>query len=546
MKIRRVALALTALGLALAAVGCGGGPSPAKKESSTAARAPANGGGAAGGAPLGPDAAGKSRSAAEARPTDGATANYLSTFALDVDTASYGFARRALTDGRRPDPATVRPEEFVNHFRQDYPEPAGNGFAVSADGGRLTGSPVGANGDRADGEGADAATGDVRLLRIGLQTRSASAGARRDANLTFVVDTSGSMAEPGRLDLVKDSLHALVDQLRPSDAVAIVAYESEARLIREMTPVARRAELHRAIDALAAGSSTNLEAGMVRGYQEARRGYREGVTNRVILASDGLANTGATDSATILRRVSEEAAKGISLLCVGVGSDYGDRLMEELADHGDGRAVYVSEPAKARELFVHQLPATLELRARDAKAQVGFDPRQVESFRLIGFDDRGLRPEDFRDDRADGGEIGPGHSVTALYAVRLRPAAAGHLADITVRWLDPDTGRADETGRTVTVAELAPSLWTAGSPRLRVDAAAAYFAEFLRDGDPGHAPRSPYVTPAQGPFVTRGRVPGEPWIGPAELSRQVTELAALTEDEDVTELGDLIRQARIA
>ncbi|MBC6460020.1 vWA domain-containing protein [Actinomadura sp. HBU206391] len=525
MRIRRTALAVTALSIALVATGCSGdGSRSTNGESGKAASAPK----------AGADAGPNRRPPGEGRPGE-APSRYLSTFALDVDTASYGFARRALTEGRRPDPSTVRPEEFVNQFRQDYAEPSGNGFSVAADGGRLTGSG-----------GEEASDGDVRLLRVGLQTRSASAGTRRDANLTFVVDTSGSMAEPGRLDLVKDALHTLVDQLRPSDSVAIVAYEDDARLVREMTPVARKAELHKAIGSLSAGQSTNLEAGMVLGYQAARRGFREGVTNRVILASDGLANTGATAAAPILRRVSEEAAKGISLLCVGVGSDYGDKLMEQLADSGDGRAVYVSDQEKARNLFTKELPATVELRARDAKAQVGFDPRQVESYRLIGFDDRGLKNEDFRNDAADGGEIGPGHAVTALFAVRLKPDAEGHLADVTVRWTDPDTREAQETGRTVTVADLAPGLWTAGSPRLRVSAAAAFFAENLRDGHPGYQPQTPYVTPSAGPFVSRGLVPGEPRVGLDELAGRVTELASTTEDDDVAELRDLIRRAREA
>src|ERR671915_1407179 len=154
----------------------------------------------------------------------GTATSYLSTFALDVDPASYGFARRALTEGRAPDPATVRPEEFVNRFRQGYPEPDGNGFSITADGGRLGAT---------DG-------GDVRMLRVGLQTRAASPGTRRDANLTFVVDTSGSMAEPGRLDLVKDALHTLIDQLRPSDRVAIVAYESEPRTVQRMISAAQK------------------------------------------------------------------------------------------------------------------------------------------------------------------------------------------------------------------------------------------------------------------------------------------------------------------
>ncbi|KAB2344438.1 vWA domain-containing protein [Actinomadura rudentiformis] len=507
MRNRGTALAAAALGVVLLAGACSGDES---ESGSGQNRAPA-GGARPGVVP-------------EDRVPPQQQSSYLSTFALDVDTASYGYARRALLDGRRPDPATVRPEEFVNHFKQGYAEPEGNGFAVSADGGRA---------------------GDVRLLRVGLQTRSAVGGARRDANLTFVVDTSGSMGEPGRLDLVKTSLHALIDQLRPSDSVAIVAYDSDATLVREMTPATRRAELHRAIDSLDTGDSTNLEAGMALGYKEARRGFREGVTNRVILTSDGLANAGATTSQPILSRVREEAGTGISLLCVGVGSDYGDKLMEELADHGNGRAVYVSDAEKAKRLFVEQLPGTVELRARDAKAQVAFDSQQVDTYRLIGYDNRGLRPQDLRDDSVDGGEIGPGHSVTALYAVRLRPGASGRLADVTVRWQDPASGRPDEAGRTITVNDLSPDLWESGSPRLRVAVAAAYFAEHLRDGDPGHGAQSPYTSPSQGPLVIRGRVPGEQVADLPQLARQVTALSSATEDRDVRELADLISRVTL-
>ncbi|MEU5878835.1 von Willebrand factor type A domain-containing protein [Spirillospora sp. NPDC047279] len=455
--------------------------------------------------------------------TEERPSSYLSTFALDVDTASYGYARRALLDGRTPDPRTIRPEEFVNTFKQGYAEPEGNGFAVSADGGR---------------------TGDVRLLRVGLQTRRSSEGSRRDANLTFVVDTSGSMDEPGRLDLVKSSLHALVDQLRPSDSVAIVAYSSDAEVVREMTPASDRRSLHRAIDSLETGDSTNIEAGMTAGYKEARRAFRSAATNRVILASDGLANTGSTSSEVILRQVKQEANAGVSLLCVGVGSDYGDKLMEQLADNGNGRAVYVSDVEKAKRLFVQQLPATIELRAKDAKAQVAFDSRTVQTFRLIGYDNRGLRPQDLRDDSVDGGEIGPGHSVTALYAVRLRPEASGHLADVTVRWQDPGTGEPAEQERPITVDDVSPDLWESGAPRLRVSVAAAYFAEHLRDRDPGYAPQSPYTTPSQGPFVTQGRLPGEQTADLGLLARQAAELGTTTEDRDVRELADLINRAR--
>jgi Ca-activated chloride channel family protein len=388
-----------------------------------------------------------------------------STFAMDVDTASYGYARRTLRDDRRPEASTVRPEEFVNAFRQDYTEPDGNGFTVRADGARLPQS--------------QRTAGDTRLLRIGLQTRHDDVATRADAALTFVVDVSGSMGEPGKLDLVKDALKTLIEQLRPSDAVAVVAYDDTARTLRKMTSVRERGALLDAVDGLRVGGSTNLEAGLVRGYEVARDGFRAGASNRVVLLSDGLANVGDTDAPPILARVREAAAKQISLLGVGVGSDYGDALMEQLADQGDGFVVYVSEPEQARRVFVDRLPATLAVRAMDAKVQVTFEPAAVSSYRLIGYDDRTLNTSAFRDDRVDGGEVGPGHSVTALYAVRLHENAAGRVARARVRWLDPKSREAHETAASVDVRDLSGQL-EAASPRLRVCYAAAYFAEALR------------------------------------------------------------------
>jgi Ca-activated chloride channel family protein len=399
-----------------------------------------------------------------------------STFAVDVDTASYGYARRLVTEGRVPDRASVRPEEFVNAFPQGYREPAGDGFAVHADGARFPSTHE--------------ASGDLRLLRVGLQTRSEDNRQRKDANLTFVIDVSGSMAEPGRLDLVQDALHTLVDQLRATDEVAIVAYSDRARVVREMTRVSEKADLHRAIDDLRTESSTNLEAGLVLGYRVARDGFRSGATNRVILLSDGLANVGNTDADPILRQTREEAAKQIALLGVGVGSDYGDQLMERLADSGDGFVVYVSEREQARRIFVEQLPATLSVRALDAKVQVTFDPAAVEAYRLIGYENRAVADQDFRNNRVDGGEVGPGHSVTALYAVRVvrdaRPSA--EAAKVEVRWLDPRDRSADEAVASVTIAELGTDL--AETARgLQVCYAAAYFAEVLRDSQFGREVR---------------------------------------------------------
>lgn len=429
-----------------------------------------------------------------------------SAFAIDIDTASYNLARRQILAGSRPDPTTVRPEEFVNSFRQDYAQPAGDGFTVHVDGSRPP------SGHRFGSEG------DHRLLRVGLQTRTEDATTRPDAALTFVVDVSGSMGEPGRLDLVQDALHTLVDQLRPTDSVAIVAYDDEARVLRPMTPVRNKSALHDAISRLAPGGSTNLEDGLVTGYRVARDGYVTGASNRVILASDGLANVGDTTADPILRQIREEAAKQITLLGVGVGSEYGDALMERLADEGDGFVTYISDREQARQLFVTRLPATLAVRARDAKVQVTFDESTVVSYRLVGYEDRGLDPSQFRNDRVDGGEVGPGHSVTALYVVRLRDGARGQVAQARVRWLDPTSREAREQATTVGVEDLGGAFATA-SPRLRVDYAAAWFAEVLR--------RSPYGNE----------------VRLSDLAAVAGSASEQTEDAQVAELVTLIRRS---
>nr|BFE64350.1 VWA domain-containing protein [Dactylosporangium thailandense] len=390
----------------------------------------------------------------------------VSTFAVDVDTASYGFAKRTLESGRRPATSTIRPEEFVNSFDQQYREPEGNGFSISTDGTRLPSTHRGAD-------------DSARLLRVGLQTRGGSDADRPDAALTFVVDVSGSMSEPGKLDLVQRGLHTLVDQLRPTDSVALVAYSDEAELLRPMTQLRDRDGMDAAIDRLRVSGSTNLEAGLRLGYDTARKGFRNNATNRVILLSDGLPNVGKTDATPLVREIQEAAAKQITLLGVGVGSDYGDRFMEQLADKGDGYVVYVSNQTEADRVFVQQLPATVAVRALDAKAQIEFDPKTVLSYRLIGYDNRALTASDFRNDRVDGGEVGPGHAVTALYALHLRPGAEGHLADVRVRWQDPTTHRPSELARPVEVTDLSADF--AESPRpVRVDYAAAYLAEVLR------------------------------------------------------------------
>ncbi|MEU3514586.1 von Willebrand factor type A domain-containing protein [Streptomyces sp. NPDC006654] len=428
----------------------------------------------------------------------------LSTFALDVDTASYGYARRTLADGGRPDPSTIRPEEFVNSFRQDYRTPAGNGFTVTVDGART---------DRPNWS----------LVRVGLATRPTDGtGERPPAALTFVIDVSGSMDEPGRLDLARKSLDTMTDRLRDDDSVAIVTFSEHARTVLPMTRLGgHRAEIHDTVDGLRALSSTNLGAGVETGYATAVKGLRGDATNRVVLISDGLANDGETDPNAILRRIDRDRrAYGITLFGVGVGSDYGDALMERLADKGDGHTVYVSDTATANDVFCRQLPRNIDLVARDAKAQVAFDPHTVAESRLIGYQDRRVADEDFRDDHVDGGEVGPGHTVTALYAVRTHPGTDGHLATATVRWLDPTTRTPHENTGSMETDALHDSVWTA-SPRFQVTAVAAYFADALTGGEYD--------------------IPGS--VSLSSLQDRATTLARTTEDKDVADLATAVREA---
>ncbi|MEU4174688.1 von Willebrand factor type A domain-containing protein [Streptomyces sp. NPDC026589] len=439
--------------------------------------------------------------------------DYLSTFALDVDTASYGYARRTLGDGRLPSPEEVRPEEFVNSFRQGYERPKGPGFSVNVDGARI-GSGKGGGG----GTGAS----DWSLLRVGLATEAAPSTAERPpAALTFVVDISGSMAETGRLDLVRKSLTILADELRDDDSISLVTFSDEAETRLPMTRIkGNRNRIKDVVGEMRPDQSTNVEAGITRGYEESVEGHRKGATNRVVLLSDALANTGDTEADGILEKIdSTRREYGITLFGVGVGSDYGDAFMEQLTNKGDGNTTYVGDEAQARKVFVDQLPAHLEIRARDAKAQVAFDRKAVKSFRLIGYENRKVADEDFRDDSVDGGEVGPGHTVTALYAVRLREGASGTVAKATVRWLDPKTREAQEETGTATTGAIDGSLWGGAGERLQVAAVAVYFADHLRGGD----------------------LPGAPGLD--ELASRADGLAETTEDSSVTKLAKAIGQA---
>lgn len=403
----------------------------------------------------------------------------LSTFAVDVDSGSYTLCRSYLDRGSLPPEPAVRVEEFVNYFNYDYapPRTSGEAFAICL----------------------DAAPSPFRkgrlLLRVGLKARQVDRRQRRPAALVFVIDTSGSMGIDGRLGLVQKSLRLLVDQLTDRDAVGLVEYGTEAREVLPLTSVRKRDRILAAIDRLRSGGTTNAEAGLRLGYRmvsraadEAGQDDRPESVRRVILLSDGVANVGRTGPEEILQTVRKYVDQGVTLSTIGVGmGNYNDVLMERLADQGNGHYCYLDTLDQARRVFVDQLSATLELAARDAKIQVDFNRRVVRSYRLLGYENRELADRDFRNDRADGGEVGAGHSVTALYELRLHDRSEGRLATVRVRYrpaearpaAESDDGDTIELARQIATDDLAESF--ADAPHsLRLAACAAEFAEILR------------------------------------------------------------------
>ncbi len=374
--------------------------------------------------------------------------DHLSTFALDVDTASYSVARRYVRDGQLPPAEAVRVEEFVNYFDQEYALPPEVAFAIYADGAPSPFYQVGSH-----------------ILRIGIQGYDVADSERLPASLTFVVDVSGSMDRANRLGLVKESLHLLVNNLRPDDRVSIVVYGSDARVILEPTSGDDKRTLLDAIYALRPEGSTNAEAGLRLGYQMANAAYRNGGINRVILASDGVANVGVTNPDQLAAQIRNYADGGITLTTVGFGMDnFNDVLMEQLADQGDGNYAYVDTLDEAQKLFVEDLTSTLQTIAMDAKVQVDFNPEIVSQYRLIGYENRAIADQDFRNDAVDAGEIGAGHTVTALYALQLVPEKTGRIATVQLRWQDPATFQVQEIN-----GNLTPGIFPSLLRRLRHD-----------------------------------------------------------------------------
>ncbi len=440
---------------------------------------------------------------AEFNPYVDVAENAFSTFSIDVDTAAYTMSRKEILEGRAPAPETVRTEEFVNFFDYDYAAPAAGMFAVHT---AMAPSPF---------------RPPLELLKIGVQGRRLGREQERAAVLTLVIDTSGSMNTADRLGLIRQSLHLLLDKLAPEDRVALVQFASEPRLLLEHTPAAEKDRILAAVDSLKTSGSTQLEGGLKLGYETAARGFRPNASNRVLLMSDGVANLGAGDAEAILRTVEQFRKQGITCSVLGFGTGvYNDPMLEKLADKGDGQYVFIGSLNEARRVLVDNLAATLHVIASDVKIQVEFNPKRVKRFRQIGYENRKLTKEQFRDDTVDAGEVGSGQSVTALYDVELHGPAAEPVGTVRVRYRRADTGAIEEIAHRITATDRLPAFDKAPA-RYRLAAGVAEFAEKLR--------RSPYTDGTEFPEI-------ENVLRPAALE--------LSLDSNVQDLVRLVEAAR--
>lgn len=327
--------------------------------------------------------------------------NPKSTFSIDVDTASYSNCRRMIADGNKPPADAVRIEEFVNYFSYNYPQPTGkHPFSVTTE---VASCPW---------------ESKHHLVRIALKGKEFQVGERPDSNLVFLIDVSGSMWGPRKLPLVKNAIRMLTSRLTNRDKVSMVVYAGSSGLVLPPTPGNRKSIILDALDSLEAGGSTNGGQGIQLAYRLAKDNFVEGGVNRVILCTDGDFNVGITRQSALVKLIQEKARDNIFLSVLGFGDgNYKDATMEKLADKGNGNYAYIDSTMEAKKSLIRQINGTLITIAKDVKIQVDFNPARIQAYRLIGYENRLLRNEDFTDDTKDAGEIGAGHTVTALYEI---------------------------------------------------------------------------------------------------------------------------------
>ncbi len=395
-------------------------------------------------------------------PTIETQAEPTSTFSVDVDTASYSLTRAYLARGTLPDEAAVRVEEFINSFDYGYRPPEKEAFGVTVE---AFPSPT---------------RKGFHVLAVGVKGKEVRPEQRKPAHLVVTVDVSGSMNLENRLGLVKRALSLLIDELDERDHVSLVVYGDSAHVVLPPTSATEKARLRAAIDALRPEGSTNVQAGLDLAYEVALKAFKPGGINRVVLCSDGVANNGVTEADGLWARVRGKASEGVTLSTVGFGmGNYNDVLMEKLADAGDGNYAYVDRLEEAHRVFVENLTGTLQVIAKDVKLQLEFNPDAVERYRLLGFENRLLDKRDFANDRVDAGDIGAGHSVTALYEVKLKRRDLPALATFRARYKAPEGGASRLVERPLPMAVVRDEPNQASGPA-RLALVSAGFAEKLR------------------------------------------------------------------
>ncbi|MEN6383941.1 MAG: von Willebrand factor type A domain-containing protein [Phycisphaerales bacterium] len=432
--------------------------------------------------------------------------DHLSTFGMDVDTASFTMARAYLNEGTLPPNDAVRVEEFVNYFKYDYKPPRKDTFALYS-------------------EIAPWSFGQARnnsyLMSVGLIAKKIAPEDRKPAILTFVIDVSGSMNMENRLELVKKTLRLLVNNLTEEDKIAIAVYGSCGKKIMGHKGLDEKDEIISAINSLHPDGSTNAEEGIRIGYEMAKKAYKEGCINRVILCSDGVAIVGNTGPDEILKMIKEESRKGITLSAIGFGmGNYNDVLMEQLGDKGDGHYAYIDTFEEAEKIFDADLTSTLQIVAMDAKIQVDFNPDVVRSYRLIGYENRDVPDDKFRDNKQDGGEVGAAQNVTALYELKLWPEKTGKIATVYVRYKDMQTEEVEEFNKFISTDKIAEDI-DSTSTDFKLAAAAAQFSEILRKS-----------------YWAKGADINET----LNLTKQVSE--EREDDENISQLVDMIKQSK--
>ncbi|MBN2413099.1 von Willebrand factor type A domain-containing protein [candidate division KSB1 bacterium] len=408
----------------------------------------------------------------------------LSTFAADVDAASYSNARRFIMRDQLPYKDAVRSEEFINYFNYDYKIPEDE-------------HPLSINMEYSECPWNE----KCQLIHIGLQGKKLSKADQKPSNLVFLIDVSGSMNDPKKLPLLQKSFNLMVDQLKAEDHVALVVYAGNAGLVLPSTPGSEKEVIKDAINRLSAGGSTAGGAGIQLAYKIAKQNLIPGGNNRVILATDGDFNIGISSTAELTRFIEEKRDDGIFLTVLGFGmGNYKDYRLQELADRGNGNHAYIDNILEAKKVLVNDLTATLFTIAKDVKIQVEFNPVKIKSYRLIGYENRELQDEDFVDDTKDAGEIGAGHTVTALYEVVPADDQNTKTYDLkyTERTIKKDAEKSDEIltvrirykepdGKTSTefssVLKGKPAKLAATSDNFRFSAAVAEFAMVLRDSE---------------------------------------------------------------